>query len=74
MILKMVKKNNPGDKEPLIICVEHNGQMLIKKISIGQMIEVEDELGYVILGQYSKCLVMAPAGRETKEKAATEVK
>jgi hypothetical protein len=74
MILKMVKKNVASDKDPLVICVEHNEKILVKKISIGQSIEVDDELGYVILGQYPKCLIMVQPGKETKEKVASEVK
>jgi hypothetical protein len=73
MILKMIKKNVDSDKDPLVICVEHNDKILVKKISIGQSIEVEDELGYVILGKYPKCLVLVQ-GKETKEKVASEVK
>jgi len=52
MNLKLVKKFDASDKQPLVIHTDYNNVTFTKKVGLGETIEVEDQLGYQILSLY----------------------
>jgi hypothetical protein len=76
MKLKLLKKNVQGDTNPLVVMVEY-GELgkpktkFVQSINIGQLLDVPDDLGYQILGQYPRCFQQL---HNSKEHSAAEVK
>jgi len=70
MKLKLAKKAQQSDKEPLVVMYIHEGKKVIQKVAIGGTIEVPDEVGYDVLSKYKGMLQMA--GNDAPEAPAEE--
>lgn len=55
MIICLKRKTDLNDKNALVVCVENGDTMFTKKMSIGDTLEVEDQLAYKIMAQYPNC-------------------
>lgn len=65
MILKLLKKNDSTHKDALLVYLEDEKGLFIKKVKIGEKIEVPDYMGYKIMGAYKDCF--EHVGLQTKE-------
>jgi hypothetical protein len=65
MILKLLKKNDSTHKDALLVYLEDEKGIFIRKVKIGEKIEVADYLGYKIMAAYKDCF--EPVGVQTKE-------
>lgn len=65
MILKLLKKNDSTHKDALLVYLEDEKAIFIKKVKIGEKIDVPDYLGYKIMAAYKDCF--EPLGVQTKE-------
>jgi len=52
MLLKLVKKTTQNDLQPLVVHADYQEMSFTKKLSIGETLEVDDQLGYQIMAQY----------------------
>lgn len=65
MILRLVKKNDSTHKDALLVYLEDEKGLFIKKVRIGEKIDVADYLAYKIMAAYKDCF--EPVGVQTKE-------
>jgi hypothetical protein len=66
MQLTLTKKNDPCDKQPLIIHMDYQDKPYTQRVALGETIEVEDQLGYQIMSTYPKLFTNNTAGYKTK--------
>ena len=63
MKLTLKKKPQSSDREPLVVLVKEPA-FFCQKVSVGQSIDVGDEMGYKIMSQYPGLFVVDGAGAE----------
>jgi len=66
MIIKLARKNNATDKQPLVVNTDYEDKSFIKKLSLGETLEVDDQLGYQIMSQYPNMFDQVKDGYKTK--------
>jgi hypothetical protein len=66
MQLTLIRKNDPSDKQPLIIHLDYQDKPFTQRVTIGESIDVEDQLGYQIMSTYPKLFTNNVAAYKTK--------
>jgi hypothetical protein len=66
MIIKLARKNNVSDKQPLIVNTDYDDKAFTKKLALGETLDVEDQLGYQIMSQYPNMFEQIKDGYKTK--------
>jgi hypothetical protein len=68
MVIRLMRKADATDSNPLVVLVEYKGQNFIKKVGVGETLEVDDQLAYTIMSAYPNCFEQFAAGGGYKTK------